>query len=94
MFPYWNIGRLQQKNSKIKNTFVNVFFTFYSKLQAGCIVEHVPTHAFIRNLYFYLKLAFFFWFARSENLFHPSLHRLYVFFTLSSPAGSKAVLKS
>ena len=77
MFPYGNIGGLQQKNSKIINTFVNVFFTFYSKLQAGFIVVHVRTHAFSRNSYFYLKPAFFFWFSRSENLFDPSLHHLY-----------------
>ena len=32
MLPYENIDGLQQKNSKINNTFVNFFFTFYSKL--------------------------------------------------------------
>ena len=78
MFPYGNIGGLQQKNSKIKKFCKIFFFTFYSKLQAGCIVVHASTHAFSRNSYFYLKLAFFFWFSRSENLFDPPLHHLYV----------------
>ena len=78
MFPYWNIGKLQRKNSEIKNLLVNCFFTFYSKLQAECIVVHVPTHAFTFNTYFYLKLVFVFWFPRSENLFDPCLYHLYL----------------
>ena len=76
------MGTLAGCSKKLKNkkhVCKCFFFPFYPKLQAGCIVVHVPTHAFSRNSYFYLKLAFFFWFSRSENLVDPPLHHLYVF---------------
>ena len=79
MFPYGNIGGLQQKNSKIKK-FCKIFFLLFIQNYKQDASWYMPqhTHAFSRNSYFYLKLAFFFWFSRSENLFDPPLHHLYV----------------
>ena len=68
-----------KKTQKYKTRLYMFFFTFYSKLQAGCIVVHAPTHAFSRNSYFYLKLAFFFGFL-GQKTYLILLYIIHMFF--------------